>query len=205
MAEIKHAGSRRMFKSDFLESLSRTHISVPLIIFYGTAAVLMTYEFIYNNTLFWWQLLIAFFAGFLGWTLFEYLAHRFIFHVGENASDFRKKIQDTLHGVHHEFPRDKGRLAMPPTISVVIATLVILLFNYIFGTYGFSVVAGFLAGYATYLIVHYSVHAFRPPRNIFRKLWINHSLHHYKNPGQIFGVSSPLWDYVFGTMPKEKY
>jgi sterol desaturase/sphingolipid hydroxylase (fatty acid hydroxylase superfamily) len=81
----------------------------------------------------------------------------------------------------------------------------IALFRLIFGEYGFPMVGGFLTGYATYLCVHYSVHAFRPPRNFLRKLWINHSMHHYKDQNTVFGVSSPLWDYVFRTMPSYKF
>jgi sterol desaturase/sphingolipid hydroxylase (fatty acid hydroxylase superfamily) len=204
MAEIKHEGSRQIFQNPYLEKLTRTHIAVPLIIFYGTAIVLMIYD-VFNTTLPVYQVFIAFFAGILFWTLFEYVVHRFVFHTGESASEWRKNMQETLHGVHHEFPRDKGRLAMPPVVSVVLATIIILVFKLIFGVIGFPLVAGFLTGYASYLIVHYSVHAFRPPKNIFRRLWINHSLHHYKDQNQVFGVSSPLWDYVFRTMPKEKY
>ena len=32
----------------------------------------------------------------------------------------------------------------------------------------------------------------------------HHGIHHYRNPDRGYGVSSPLWDYVFGTMEKEK-
>jgi sterol desaturase/sphingolipid hydroxylase (fatty acid hydroxylase superfamily) len=33
-----------------------------------------------------------------------------------------------------------------------------------------------------------------------KPLWRNHHLHHYKNEHHGFGVSSTLWDLVFGTM-----
>ena len=33
-----------------------------------------------------------------------------------------------------------------------------------------------------------------------KQLWINHAVHHYKDGNAVFGVSSPLWDYIFGTM-----
>jgi sterol desaturase/sphingolipid hydroxylase (fatty acid hydroxylase superfamily) len=57
-------------------------------------------------------------------------------------------------------------------------------------------------GYAGYLFVHYIVHAYPPPKNRLKQLWINHSVHHYKDGKKAFGVSPPLWDYVFGTMPE---
>jgi sterol desaturase/sphingolipid hydroxylase (fatty acid hydroxylase superfamily) len=44
------------------------------------------------------------------------------------------------------------------------------------------------------------VHAFQPPKNFFKVLWVNHSIHHYKDGEVVFGVSSPLWDYIYGTM-----
>jgi sterol desaturase/sphingolipid hydroxylase (fatty acid hydroxylase superfamily) len=44
------------------------------------------------------------------------------------------------------------------------------------------------------------VHAYPPPGNFFKALWINHSVHHYKDGEAVFGVSSPLWDYIYGTM-----
>jgi len=204
MAKIKNVGSKQIFKNPYLEKLTRTHILIPLIIFYCSAAVLMVYD-IRTSYLPVYQIIIAFFAGILLWTLFEYIIHRFVFHVGEKAPEWRKNMQEAIHGIHHEYPRDKGRLAMPPLISVILAALFITLFKLIFGIIGFPLVAGFLVGYASYLVVHYSVHAFRPPRNIFRRLWINHSLHHYKNPNSVYGVSNPLWDYVFGTMHREKY
>ena len=31
-------------------------------------------------------------------------------------------------------------------------------------------------------------------------LWRNHHLHHYKHSDMGFGVSSTMWDHVFGTM-----
>jgi sterol desaturase/sphingolipid hydroxylase (fatty acid hydroxylase superfamily) len=70
------------------------------------------------------------------------------------------------------------------------------------GDFAFSFTAGFIVGYSLYLGVHYMVHAYAPPKNFFRVLWVNHSLHHYKNGKMVFGVSSPLWDYIYGTMSK---
>jgi sterol desaturase/sphingolipid hydroxylase (fatty acid hydroxylase superfamily) len=33
-----------------------------------------------------------------------------------------------------------------------------------------------------------------------KPLWRNHHLHHYKDDHKGFGVSSTIWDRVFGTM-----
>ncbi|MGB3618930.1 MAG: sterol desaturase family protein, partial [Catalinimonas sp.] len=36
-------------------------------------------------------------------------------------------------------------------------------------------------------------------------LWVHHSIHHFKDDERAFGVSSPLWDWVFGTMPRRAH
>ncbi|MDE0470592.1 MAG: sterol desaturase family protein, partial [Ekhidna sp.] len=71
------------------------------------------------------------------------------------------------------------------------------------GNLVFGFLPGFLIGYASYLWVHYMVHAFQPPKNFWRTLWVHHGIHHYKQPHRAFGVSSPLWDLIFRTMPKK--
>jgi sterol desaturase/sphingolipid hydroxylase (fatty acid hydroxylase superfamily) len=114
---------------------------------------------------------------------------------------FREVLQYKIHGIHHEFPKDKDRLAMPPLLSVTIATVLLLLLRLIMGDLVFAFLPGFLVGYSSYLAVHYMVHAFQPPKNFLKMLWVHHSVHHYKEGEKAFGVSSPLWDHVFRSMP----
>ncbi len=197
----QNQGTRRLFKNPILEKLTRTHISIPLIIFFAYASALL-YWSLTHTSLSMATTLLTFFIGMLSWTLMEYFIHRYIFHMTAE-SERRAKLQYTLHGVHHEFPKDKERLAMPPIVSISIATLLLLLFRLFLGDFVFSFLPGFLVGYASYLSVHYMIHSFQPPRNFLKVLWVNHSIHHYKNGENVFGVSSPLWDYVFGTMAKK--
>jgi sterol desaturase/sphingolipid hydroxylase (fatty acid hydroxylase superfamily) len=142
-------------------------------------------------------------AGLLSWTLFEYLMHRYLYHMLP-TNKIKGYIQYNMHGVHHEFPKDKGRLAMPPLAIIPIAFLFLYAFKLVMGDFTYAFTPGFLFGYAGYLCVHYIVHAYQPPKNAFRVLWINHSIHHYKDPDVAFGVSSPLWDHVFRTLPRKK-
>ncbi|MGE4014980.1 MAG: sterol desaturase family protein [Cyclobacteriaceae bacterium] len=128
----------------------------------------------------------------------EYMVHRYLFHM-KTYTEFRRKFQYTVHGVHHEFPKDKERLAMPPILSITLATLLLFLFRLVLGDLVFSFLPGFLVGYALYLAVHYMVHTYQPPKNFLKALWVNHSIHHYKEGAGVYGVSSPLWDYIFGT------
>lgn len=194
----KNRGSKQLFRNPVLEKLSRTHISIPLTIFLTFSAALL-YWSVTHTSMGAWQTVGMFFLGVLSFTWVEYNVHRYVFHMPA-YSKARAKLQYMIHGVHHEFPRDKDRLAMPPLVSVTVATVLLLIFRVILGDLAFSFLPGFIVGYAGYLAIHYTVHVFQPPNNALKFLWINHGKHHYKNGDIIFGVSSPLWDYVYGTM-----
>ena len=191
-------GTKQLFKNPILEKLSRTHISVPLTIFTLFSSGLL-YWSITATSLSRLTTIGLFLCGLLIFTFVEYLVHRYVFHMSTYTAA-RKKIQYIMHGVHHEFPKDKDRLAMPPLLSITVVTILLLLFRLVLGDYTFAFLPGFLVGYASYLAVHYMVHAYQPPKNFFRALWVNHSVHHYKDGDSDFGVSSPLWDYIFGTI-----
>lgn len=94
---------------------------------------------------------------------------------------------------------------MPPILSVTLSSIILGINYLIFDVNAKAFTGGFLFGYAAYLGVHYMVHAIKPPKNFLKILWVNHSIHHYKDDERAFGVSSPLWDLVFGTLPKKKY
>lgn len=57
-----------------------------------------------------------------------------------------------------------------------------------------------------YISMHYAQHRVRKPiYKPWQKLWVHHAYHHYKDPYVAFGVSTRLWDYVFGTMPPKEF
>ncbi len=198
--KIKNKGQARLFKNDFLEMMTKTHPAVvytmyfPLIIFMlwfgstrkGIASVAEAGLFVF---------------GALFWTFFEYIMHRFLFHIIAESPRARRFVY-TMHGVHHEYPRDRDRLFMPPVPSIILASLIFYLMYLPLGWYALSFFPGFLFGYILYGSMHYAIHAFSPPR-FMKALWRNHHLHHYKHPDKGFGVSSVLWDVVFGTVPKK--
>ena len=195
-------GSKKLFSNRYLEKMTRTHIAVPTSMFAIISATLI-FHGIQNGLVSVWSVPVLFVAGLLTFTLVEYLMHRFIFHlIPQNEK--QERFAYMVHGVHHDYPKDKDRLAMPPPLSLVLSFVFFLLFKLVMGNAVFAFLPGFLIGYALYLGVHYVVHAYRPPNNFLKALWINHGIHHYKDDDHAFGVSSPLWDYVFGTMPSKK-
>lgn len=202
--EIKpqNKGTRKLFDNPILEKLTRTHISVPLIIFFCYSAGLL-YWSVTHTSLSIWVTIVLFFTGLLVFTWVEYMVHRYVFHMPTYTAA-RAKMQYTMHGVHHEFPKDKDRLAMPPVLSITISTILLLILRVLLGDFVFAFLPGFLVGYALYLSIHYMVHAYQPPKNFLKALWVNHGVHHYKDGEIVFGVSSPLWDYIYGTMREKK-
>ncbi len=145
------------------------------------------------------KVILIILAGAFFWSLFEYLMHRFVFHfVAE--SEQGKKFNYLIHGNHHEYPRDRERLFMPAAPSLIIASVLFLLIYAVIGKNVFAFFPGFMLGYLIYGTMHYAIHAWNPPFKWMKGLWRNHHLHHYKQQRRGFGVSSTLWDHVFGTM-----
>jgi 4-hydroxysphinganine ceramide fatty acyl 2-hydroxylase len=200
--KISNHGSGQVFKNPVMEWLTRTHFLFPVILYFSLAGVCIAYAIFFTELKI-WKLVYMFPLGLLTFTLVEYLIHRFLFHF-EAKTEKQQKLKYSIHGVHHEFPKDKDRLVMPPVLSVVLAVLFFYFFKLIADNYVWLFYPGFLAGYSTYLLIHYSVHRYRPPRNFLKYLWKHHSLHHYKSEDMAFSVSFPLWDHVFGTMPALK-
>lgn len=197
----KHKGSPQLFKNPILEKLTHTHISLPLIIF-SVISIALVYYGIIEKGFETPEMVLLFFGGLAFFTFVEYIMHRYLYHIPA-TSERKQKISYTMHGVHHDYPKDKSRLAMPPVLSLIVATVLFIIYRVVLGDYVFGFLAGFLIGYAGYLAVHYSVHAFKVPNNFLKVLWHHHSIHHYREPDRAFGVSSTLWDHIFGTMPRK--
>jgi sterol desaturase/sphingolipid hydroxylase (fatty acid hydroxylase superfamily) len=193
-------GKAQLFQSPLLERLTNTNIIFPLTIF-PLIAIGTIYYCVSNKYLGPLETGFVFILGIVLFTLVEYLMHRYLYHLRSN-NKYALDITYKMHGVHHDHPKDEHRLAMPIPLSLVISSVFFLLFKVLLGNYVFAFFPGFIIGYTAYLGIHYSVHAFAPPKNFLKILWIHHARHHYKNSEHAFGVSSPLWDIIFGTMPK---
>ena len=198
----KHKGSAQLFQNPVLERLTHTHIAAPLTIFFAVAGVSLYYS-LSRGLLTGLTAFGLFLGGWLLFTLAEYLMHRYVYHM-DATTPGRARFQYTMHGVHHEFPKDKTRLAMPPILTVFVASLLFFIFRFSFGNAGFGVLAGFVFGYALYLFVHYAIHAYSPPKNFLKFWWHHHAMHHYRQEEVAFGVSTTLWDHLVGTMPDRK-
>ena len=198
--KIKNKGQGRLFQNELMETMTKTHPIVIYSLYFPVIVALLYYGHAYK-TLGIGREAGIFIIGALSWSVFEYFMHRYLFHMLVESARARKIIY-TMHGVHHEFPRDQERLFMPPVPSIIVSILLFSLFYWLMGWNALAFFAGFLFGYLVYGSMHFAIHAFAPPK-FMKALWRNHHLHHYKSPEKGFGVSSVLWDVVFRTVPKK--
>lgn len=155
--------------------------------------------------LFWWGLssgvspfaaVLLAAGGLACWTLIEYLLHRFVFH-HTPRSPRQMFLGYLFHGVHHAFPEDRLRWTIPLVTSLPVAGLLTAICVLGFGAAGGPVMAGVLLGYLAYDLVHYAIHHGSMRSRLGKYLRKRHLAHHYGVPERNFGVTSPLWDFVF--------
>ncbi len=192
--------SARLFKSDFLEKFTHVHWCVPIILYVPVSIYFLARapEAALPTGV------LLFLGGILAWTLTEYLLHRFVFHY-QPSSAWGKRLHFLAHGVHHDYPNDSTRLVMPPSVSVPLAILFYGMFSLLLPSgYLPTFYAAFLLGYVAYDTIHYATHHAPMKGRLGAWLKYHHLRHHYRDDARGFGVSTPVWDYVFGTMYKRQ-
>ncbi len=196
--KVENSGQARLFKNPYLEMLTKGHPAVIWGMYIPILSYMIYLAFIKTQMTV-TTIVVLFFGAIFFWTLFEYLAHRYVFHmISENPK--LQRIAYVMHGNHHHYPRDKQRLFMPPVPSLILASLIFGVMFLMMNTYAYAFFPGFMLGYLLYASMHYLIHAIAPPFKFLKPLWRNHHLHHYKDEELGFGVSNTFWDRVFGTM-----
>lgn len=199
----------RLFKSDFLEFF--THITPQAVVIIWTPVIAWLLWRSFESTPTSGGLIyipLAFASGIVIWSFAEYTLHRFVFHFHPKG-DQMKRLVFLFHGIHHAQPQCKTRLVMPPIVSIPLAFIFYFLFSTIVGTMFSSpqwvnpMVAGFMTGYLVYDLMHYATHHFPMRWGFLKILKRHHMQHHFKEPYLRYGVSSTVWDKVFGTLPKQ--
>lgn len=188
----------RLFENPVLESLSHVHPATPAILWIPVILYHFWQAFTVDGLALATVLGLTL-AGFLVWTLAEYTLHRYVFH-WEPKSQWGQRFVYVMHGNHHDEPNDPTRLVMPPFPAIAIASVFYWLFYAILGGHFISpFFAGFLLGYLAYDYTHFAVHHFTPRTPWGRFIKKYHMMHHFVQYEAKWGVSTPLWDYVFGT------
>ena len=147
-----------------------------------------------------WSVVLLLVSGFLSWGLIEYGLHRFIFHYDARSRIGRRFVYHA-HLAHHEDPEASNPPLASLLLSVPIATGYWLLAWAATGSWPAAtyLFIGMAAGYLCYQWLHYKCHHGKSRLRLLRYLRKYHLLHHYKTPELRFGVTSPLFDLVFGT------
>lgn len=187
----------RLFKNPILEYFSHIHPITPVVVFVPFALIFLYMSFASVGIL---NTIFLFIVGVLLWTIFEYAFHRWAFHYHPKSIP-GKKLHFLVHGIHHDYPRDRTRLVMPLLVSVPLALLFYFIFQGVFGVFGYTAFAGFILGYVSYDSIHYATHHMPMKSKIGKYLKEYHLRHHYNDEHTAYGVSNPLWDYVFSTVP----
>lgn len=187
-----------MFSNDLIDLFSRTRPGVVPALYIPGALLPIGYGVLVLHISV--QVTLALAAmGYITWTLTEYWLHRLVFHFKPRGA-LGEKVHFLIHGVHHQWPKDKYRLVMPPAVSLSLYWVFAALFLLVLGpSKWLPFHGGFVTGYMVYDMTHYAIHHLRPRTEFGRRLKKHHMQHHFKNPKSHFGVSTMVWDRVFGT------
>ena len=133
-----------------------------------------------------------FVSGLLLWTVLEYFIHRYAFH------------RLAPHYQHHEFPADRRYIFAPLWFSLGSAAGLWAMLSLAAGSWarGALIEAGAVAGYLGYEWVHIRIHSERPGGAMLRALRRHHYYHHFADDTKCYGVVTPFWDRVFGSLPE---
>lgn len=138
---------------------------------------------------------VAFVLGAVGWTATEYALHRGLGHRGRSKNPFTVE-----HLAHHA---DVGYFA-PAYKKLIAAALMAAIggpaLYLVFGVAGAVAVAGFAMMYGAYEVIHRLLHVSAGRTRYGRWARRHHLYHHYKRPRLNHGVTTPFWDFVFGTL-----
>ncbi|KAK4270832.1 hypothetical protein QN277_019601 [Acacia crassicarpa] len=188
----------RFFKSDFMEFLTRTvWWAVPTI---WLPVVCYSISVSARKGLAPSHVVLLVVLGLFIWTLTEYTLHRFLFHV-KTSSYWANTLHYLIHGCHHKHPMDSLRLVFPPAATAI---LLVPFWNLIklssTPSTAPALLGGLLLGYVMYDCTHYYLHHGQPKSNAPKNLKKYHLNHHYRIQNKGFGITSPLWDTIFGTL-----
>ena len=188
-------GHPRLFDHRALELLTTAHPRLVATVYSVTAGALLAWSI--HLGLGAATILTRLVLGVLLWSFTEYVIHRYAFHFVPE-SQLGIAFAYLSHGVHHAYPRDPHRLVLPLIVSVPIAAALFAA-AMLAGTWAFPLLAGFTTGYLAYDLIHYRIHTYEARGGVFKWLRLYHFQHHFAVPDRQFGVSTPIWDYVFRT------
>jgi len=135
-------------------------------------------------------------AGIGSWTLVEYLLHRFLGHDRRTWPNGFASEHTRHHSEGNYFAPAWKKAAITALGVPVVGALAALAVGITPGAiYG----AAFVGMYVIYEVIHRRTHTHHGRGAYGRYLRRHHFHHHFGDPRTNHGVTSPLWDLVFGT------
>lgn len=140
----------------------------------------------------WLRIVISIIAGLVGWTLIEYVLHRFILH---GLQPFKR-----WHAQHHLRPH--ALIGTPTPFSLILILICVFLPTVLVGGnvwLATGLTLGVITGYAIYSLMHHAVHHWRANFAWLKRRKRLHAIHHHARSACDFGVVTSFWDRVFRT------
>lgn len=142
------------------------------------------------------MIVVAAAAGVLTWTLLEYIIHRWLGH----DRRFRGNAFGVEHIRHHIegnyfAPMWKKLIAAAITAAVLIGPAIVVAGTAV----GTAYVLGLVTFYGMYEVLHRREHTHAGIGAYGRWARRHHFHHHFVDGRRNHGVTTPIWDFVFGT------
>ena len=135
------------------------------------------------------------FFGALSWTLTEYLMHRFNGHEMKGRTRFSRE-----HLAHHAQPDTFAPTVYKIAAAVAVIAPMWLVLRTVAGSIGVAFTLGFGLAYLGYEWLHRRLHTHAPLNRYGAWARRQHFHHHFNAPHHNHGVTTDLWDRVFGTL-----
>jgi sterol desaturase/sphingolipid hydroxylase (fatty acid hydroxylase superfamily) len=132
------------------------------------------------------------------WTFGEYVMHRFVMH--ELKGRGLPSREHLRHHAEYDSVLESWWFAWAGIVGLGIALGINM--AKLVGPAGWGLGIGWVAAYGFYDWIHYRAHR-RPIRHPYER-WVrrHHFHHHFGHPTVNHGVTTPIWDRVFGTYEK---
>jgi len=212
-----HLPHCRLFDTDLFEGFSRNPwwripmVWIPVCIYlmyygltfdYPEHSAMDKYLITSNSTFSIFAVIASLLCGGFIWSLAEYGLHRGVFHFDDPLPDnkYALYLHFIIHGIHHMIPMDPDRLVFPPTLGGIVYSILFPTITWIFpGNFGRMIGVGFIIGYMCYDMTHIYIHHCQPFIGHLKEMKKYHNKHHYVDGNKGFGITSKVWDKVFGT------
>lgn len=138
------------------------------------------------------------------WPLQEWTLHNFVLHQPPlRLGQWRWEPPHVRrHRLHHLEPWRLDICVLPLYVHALAPLVIFAAVAMLPQTLAATAVAAYFGMALQYEWIHFLVHTrYRPRGRLYRSLWRNHRLHHFKNERYWFGFTVAIVDHWFGTAP----